>query len=151
GATFDVYLPVTTGPAIKPRVDQEPQRLATGTETVLLVEDDAAVRTLTERILSTAGYRVLACADGNHALALVRADAGVSLLVTDVIMPGVNGQQLADQITALLPGLPVVFVSAYTRGALTHDPDDPTVAFLEKPYTTAAITEKVRAVLDARA
>ncbi|HKT02131.1 MAG TPA: ATP-binding protein [Rugosimonospora sp.] len=151
GTTFAVYLPATAVPASSSRVDNEPQRLATGTETILLVEDDPAVRTLTERILKTAGYRVLACADGNQALATVRADPDVSLLVTDVIMPVVNGQQLANRITALRPGLPVVFISAHTRGVLTHDPDDPTVAFLEKPYTAAAITGKVRAVLDARA
>jgi FixJ family two-component response regulator len=65
-------------------------------------------------------------------------------------MPGMNGRQLADRITAILPGLPVIFTSAHTRGVLTLVPDDPTVAFLEKPYTATGITQKVRAVLDAR-
>jgi FixJ family two-component response regulator len=63
-------------------------------------------------------------------------------------MPGMNGQQLADRLTDLRPGLPVIFTSAYTRGVLTHTGDDRTVAFLDKPFTAAALTEKVRAVLD---
>ena len=62
-----------------------------------------------------------------------------------------NGQQLADRLTELRPGLPVIFTSAYTRGVLTHAPDDPSVAFLDKPFTAAALTEKIRSVLDARA
>jgi FixJ family two-component response regulator len=65
-------------------------------------------------------------------------------------MPGMNGRQLADRITAILPGLPVIFTSAHTRGVLTLTRNDPTVAFLEKPYTVSGITQKVRAVLDAR-
>ena len=150
GTAFEVYLPMTTTLAASAPVDPEPQRLATGTETILFIEDDPAVRTLTERILRTAGYHVLAGVDGYHALEIVRANSGISLLVTDVIMPGMNGRQLANRITAILPGLPVIFTSAHTRGVLTHTPDDPTAAFLEKPYTATGITQKVRAVLDAR-
>ena len=150
GTTFEVYLPVTAVPAATSPADDGPQPLATGTETILLIEDDPAVRTLTERILRTAGYRVLAGADGHRALEIVRATDGISLLVTDVIMPGMNGRELADRITALLPGLPVIFTSAHTRGVLTHTGDDPSVAFLEKPFTATAITNKVRAALDAR-
>ena len=105
---------------------------------------------LTERILRTAGYHVLAGVDGHHALEIVRENPGISLLVTDVIMPGMNGRQLADRLTAILPGLPVIFTSAHTRGVVTHSPDDRGAAFLEKPYTATAVTQKVRAVLDAR-
>jgi CheY-like chemotaxis protein len=76
---------------------------------------------------------------------------GIDLLLTDAIMPGMNGQQLADRLTALIPGLPVVFTSAYTRGVLTGRQDDPRVAYLDKPFTAASITEKIRSVLDARA
>ena len=151
GTTFEVYLPVTAALAASSPAEPVPQRLATGTETILFVEDDPAVRTLTERILRTAGYRVLAGVDGRHALEIVRAGSGISLLITDVVMPGMNGRQLADRITAALPGQPVIFTSAHTRGVLTHTGDDPAVAFLEKPYTATGITQKVRAVLDARA
>jgi len=141
GSRFDVYLPVTTAAAVPTQADRAPQRLATGTETILLVEDDPAVRTLTERILRTAGYQVLTCTDGQHALAVARANPGFDLLLTDVIMPGMNGRELAERLKA-----PVLFTSAYTRGVL-----DPTAAFIEKPFTAAAITERVRAVLDAHA
>jgi two-component system, cell cycle sensor histidine kinase and response regulator CckA len=89
----------------------EPQRLTAGTGTVLLVEDDPAVRQFTERILTTAGYRVLVGVDGEHALVVARGHASIDLLVTDVIMPGMNGQQLADRLTELRPGLPVIFTS----------------------------------------
>jgi two-component system cell cycle sensor histidine kinase/response regulator CckA len=150
GSRFDVYLPVTTAAAVPTQADRTPQRLATGTETILLVEDDPAVRTLSERILRTAGYRVLSCTDGQDALVVARANPGFNLLVTDVIMPGMNGQQLADRLTAELPDLPVLFTSAYTRGALTRTPGG-SGDFLEKPFTAAALTEKVRTVLDAHA
>ncbi|MBW6435937.1 PAS domain S-box protein [Actinoplanes hulinensis] len=150
GTVIEVHLPITTAPTVDIPAQPMPQELATGTETILFIEDDAAVRMLTERILRTAGYHVLSGADGRQALKIVRGNPDISLLVTDVIMPGMNGRQLADRITAMRPGLPVIFTSAHTRGVLTLNPDDPTVAFLEKPYTATGITQKVRAVLDAR-
>jgi PAS domain S-box-containing protein len=150
GTTFAVYLPATAASVTDSTVGLGRQRLATGTETILLVEDDPAVRTLTERVLAAAGYRVLASADGHHALAVADEHPDIDLLVTDVIMPGMNGRQLADRLTAARPGLPVIFTSAYTRGVVTETSESPTVAFLEKPFTAAAITDTVRAVLDAR-
>ncbi|WP_285550763.1 hybrid sensor histidine kinase/response regulator [Actinoplanes regularis] len=151
GTVVEVHLPMTSASPAGLPVVPAPQRLATGSETVLFIEDDPAVRALTERVLRTAGYRVLTGANGRQALAIVQENPGIDLLVTDVIMPGMNGGQLAERITAQLPGLPVIFTSAHTRGVLTLTRDDPTVAFLEKPYTATGITQKVRAVLDARA
>ncbi|GIE85608.1 hybrid sensor histidine kinase/response regulator [Actinoplanes regularis] len=151
GTVVEVHLPMTSASPAGLPVAPAPQRLATGSETVLFIEDDPAVRALTERVLRTAGYRVLTGANGRQALAIVQENPGIDLLVTDVIMPGMNGGQLAKRITAQLPGLPVIFTSAHTRGVLTLTRDDPTVAFLEKPYTATGITQKVRAVLDARA
>jgi two-component system cell cycle sensor histidine kinase/response regulator CckA len=148
GATFEVYLPTTSVAAAALPGTLEPKPLTRGTETILLVEDDPAVRQLTERILTTAGYQVLIGVDGEDALAVARTHTHFDLLVTDVVMPGMNGQQLADRITELRPGLPVIFTSAYTRGALNHTEDDATVAFLDKPFTAAALTETVRSVLD---
>jgi two-component system, cell cycle sensor histidine kinase and response regulator CckA len=150
GTTFVIYLPATSAAAAVVPEAVEPQRLTAGTETILLVEDDPAVRGLTERILTTAGYRVLIGVDGEDALAVAGAHTDIDLLVTDVVMPGMNGQQLADRLTALRPGLPVVFTSAYTSGVLTHPGKDATVAFIDKPFTAAALTEKTRSVLDAR-
>jgi PAS domain S-box-containing protein len=148
GTTFEVYLPATVAqPAAVPEA-VDPQRLTAGTGTILLVEDDPAVRQLTERILTTAGYRVLVGVDGEHALVVARQHADIDVLVTDVIMPGMNGQELADRLTGLRPGLPVIFTSAYTRGVLTHTEEDASVAFLDKPFTAAALTEKVRSILD---
>ncbi|MFI5889744.1 ATP-binding protein [Actinoplanes sp. NPDC051513] len=148
GATFEVFLPAAEVPAEAVGEPAAPQRLTAGTGTILLVEDDPAVRRLSERILTTAGYQVLVGVDGENALEVARAHAGIDLLLTDVIMPGMNGQELADRLTALRPGLPVIFTSAYTRGVLT---DDLSAAFLDKPFTAAALTEKVRSVLDSRA
>ena len=150
GATFEVRLPAAPDRATAVAEPAGPQRLTAGTGTILLVEDDPAVRGLAERILATAGYQVLVGVDGEQALAVARAHPGIDLLVTDVIMPGMNGQQLADRLTALRPGLPVIFTSAYTRGVLTETGDDRSVAFLDKPFTAAALTEKVRSVLDRR-
>jgi two-component system cell cycle sensor histidine kinase/response regulator CckA len=150
GATFEVRLPVAPAPATAVGEPAGPQLLTAGTGTILLVEDDHAVRRLTERILTTAGYRVLVGVDGEQALAVARDHAAIDLLLTDVIMPGMNGQQLADRLTTLRPGLPVIFTSAYTRGVLTETADDRPVAFLDKPFTAAALTEKVRSVLDRR-
>jgi CheY-like chemotaxis protein len=150
GTTFELYLPSTAEPAAAIGTAVEPQRLTGGSETILLVEDESAVRRLTERILTSTGYRVLVGVDGEDALDVARDHADIDLLVTDVIMPGMNGQQLADRVTDLRPGLPVIFTSAYTRGVLKHTGDDRTVAFLDKPFTAADLTEKIRAVLDSR-
>ena len=148
GTTFEVRLPAASAPATAVGEPAGPQRLTAGTGTILLVEDDPAVRRLTERILTTAGYEVLVGVDGEQALAVAGRHETIDLLVTDVIMPGMNGQQLADRLTALRPGLPVIFTSAYTRGVLTETVDDRAVAFLDKPFTAAALTEKIRTVLD---
>jgi PAS domain S-box-containing protein len=149
GTRFEVCLPAA--PCLPTAAGDEAegtQRLTTGAGTILLVEDDPAVRRLTERLLSAAGYHVLVGVDGEHALAVARGHPGIDLMITDVIMPGMNGQQLADRIDELRPGLPVIFTSAYTRGVLTDAGNDPRVAFLDKPFTAAALTAKVRSVLD---
>jgi PAS domain S-box-containing protein len=150
GTTFRVYLPAASADRRDRAPDLLPDRLAGGTETILLAEDDAAVRALTERILRTAGYQVLPANSGRDAVSLAAEHPTIDLLLTDVIMPGMNGQQLADNLTALIPGLAVVFTSAYTRGVLAGRRDDPSVAYLDKPFTAAALTEKVRTALDSR-
>jgi FixJ family two-component response regulator len=91
---------------------------------------------------------VLIGVDGEHALVVARANIHIDLLITDVIMPGINGQQLADRLTGLRPGLPVIFMSAYTHGVLTHTDESRSVAFLDKPFTAAALTERIWSVLD---
>jgi len=150
GTTFDVCLPATADAlAVAP-----PQPAATstrGTETVLVVEDDPLVRAVTVRALRAGGYRVLVASDGGEALA---TDAGalsqVRLLVTDVVMPGMDGRALAEALRRVHPDVRVLFVSGYTqdliaeRGVLASG-----VEFLPKPFTAASLLARVRAVLDA--
>ncbi|MCK9925813.1 ATP-binding protein [Frankia sp. Mgl5] len=118
--------------------------------TILLAEDDDAVRRLAERVLRGAGYRVVSAADGRAARTLARRLTSVDLLVTDVIMPGRNGRQLAEELTRMFPGLPVVFTSAYSRGMLADGGGDLGVAYLPKPFTPTSLTETVRAALAVR-
>ncbi|ABW16448.1 multi-sensor hybrid histidine kinase [Parafrankia sp. EAN1pec] len=115
--------------------------------TILLAEDDDAVRRLAERVLRGAGYRVVCAADGRAARTLARRLTSVDLLVTDVILPGRNGRQLAEELTRMFPGLPVVFTSAYSRGMLADGGGDLGVAYLPKPFTPTSLTETVRAAL----
>jgi CheY-like chemotaxis protein len=151
GTVFKVYLPRVNGEGEAvppPKVDR---RLATGAETILLVEDEDGVRGLTARVLQRAGYRVFTAANGHEALALAeeRGDA-IDLLVTDVIMPQMNGRQLAERLLERWPGLRVLYVSGYTDDAvLRHGVLRAEVAFLQKPYLPSALTNKIRAVLDA--
>jgi CheY-like chemotaxis protein len=124
---------------------------AAGRETILLAEDDDAVRELTARMLAGAGYTVLQARDGTEAAGTLACRDDIDMLVTDVIMPGLDGPQLVKRLAEGELRLPVLFTSAYTRGLITHQGLlDPAVAYLEKPFTTAALTQKVRAALDDR-
>jgi PAS domain S-box-containing protein len=125
----------------------------TGTETVLLVEDEAVVRRLVSEILSSNGYAVLEAGDGPSALELLRRHTGsVDLLVTDVVMPGMSGPEVAQAVTAMRPGTQVVYMSGYTDQAIGHHGMlEPGIAFLQKPFSADDLTRKVRAVLDGSA
>ena len=151
GTTFKIYLPATDAPAaVRPPASRKFIRASSG-ETVLLVEDQDDVRTLTLRILEREGYVVLPAASGQDALALAASHADrIHLLLTDVVMPGLSGREVAEQLTAMRPGTRVLFMSGYTdnviaqRGVL-----DPGMAFLSKPFTPETLAAKVRDVLDA--
>ncbi len=122
---------------------------ATGTETILLAEDDEEVRELVAGMLGAAGYTVVQARDGLEADSLLAVRSDIDMLVTDVIMPGLTGPQLVERLAAHDRQLPVLFTSAYTRGLITQDGLlDPAVGYLEKPFTPAALTSKVRAALD---
>src|SRR5690606_23784854 len=116
---------------------QRDSRPLEGTETVLLVEDEKAVRVLVRRVLDRMGYTVIEAEDGGKALAIMQERAEpIDLLLTDVIMPGTNGRELADQLQSALPGLKVLFMSGYTDEAISqHGVLVAGVAFLEKPFT----------------
>ncbi len=152
GTTFEVYLPCAQqrlppekshpGLAVMPR----------GRETVLLVEDEDAVRALTRHVLRGCGYTVLEARDGAEALRLAEQQrGGIDLLVTDVVMPRLSGREVAERLAGMSPRMKVLFLSGYTDDAVVrHGILEADVAFLQKPYSPASLAAKVRDVLDGR-
>jgi CheY-like chemotaxis protein len=150
GATFRVFLPRVQPPAPGPKAAPLPPAPDRGSETVLLVEDEEAVRKLACHALRASAYEVMEARDGNEALQVSGAWGGpIHLLVTDVIMPGMNGRQLAERLAPLRPGMKVLYTSGYTDDtALKHLVSGPGTYFLQKPFTPSELAAKVRQVLD---
>jgi two-component system, cell cycle sensor histidine kinase and response regulator CckA len=150
GTTFKIYLPAAAGAMFAPRdgLDGAAER---GTETVMLVEDDESVRNLVQTMLETKGYEVLAAAGAAEAEQLAAQRAGdVQLLLTDVVMPEVNGRVLAERLSALSPSIRILFMSGYSDEAVyRHGEISPNASFIEKPFTDRTLARKVREVLDA--
>jgi CheY-like chemotaxis protein len=151
GTTFKIYFPAADpGHAIHfgSAADPDAER---GTETVVVVEDDESVRELVRLMLSNRGYDVLAAVDGEEAARLcAEHPGGVQLLLTDVVMPEVNGRVLAERLGALFPGLRILFMSGYSDEAVVrHGIIRPGTAFIEKPFSEGSLARKVREVLDA--
>ncbi len=149
GTTFKIYLPRITGEApraAKPAAAPPP----TGSETILLVEDEEAVRAFTRSVLESQGYTVLEARDGAEALRLAQDHPGeIHLLVTDVVMPGLSGRALAERLAPARPTMNVLYLSGYTDNAIVHHGVlDDDIAFLQKPFTRDALARKVRAILD---
>jgi PAS domain S-box-containing protein len=150
GTTFKIYLPPTleSGPV---NVDTPARALdLRGTETILVVEDQSEVRKLTVEALKLYGYRVMDAANGDDALHLCRSwPAPIDLMITDIIMPGITGPEVADQLAALRPGTKVLYISGYPEDLVANQGVlDPGVAYLSKPFTAVALAEKVRGVLN---
>ena len=148
GAEFRVHLPAAEDDGLP--AEASPVRLPTeGTETVLLVEDENAVRVLVRRVLDRMGYTVLEAEDGPTALRVMdQRGAPVDLLLTDVIMPGMSGRELADRLLESQPDLKVLFMSGYTDEAISqHGVLADGVSFLEKPFTPDLLLQRVREVL----
>ena len=151
GTVIKLYLPrsgaapvaAESAPAISPE-------LPTGTETVLFVEDDLMVRTHTERELALLGYRVVTAENATAALKLVQQGCAPDLLFTDIVMPGMNGRELADVLRRRWPGLRVLYTSGYAHGALAHVHGEPVAGkyMLGKPYRRRDLAAKLREVLD---
>jgi PAS domain S-box-containing protein len=150
GSTFNIYLPrmVEEAPAVV--AHPEALRPVSGQEVILLVEDDEGVRKLTRRILSQSGYSVLEAGSGAEALQQCEQYRGpIHLLLIDVVMPQMSGRMLAERLSQLRPALKVLYMSGYTDDSiLRHGVMDEGVAFLQKPFTSAILTHKVREVLD---
>lgn len=154
GSSFKVYLP---------RVQQAAEELPTvkmssgkekGTETILLVEDEPQVRELARMVLTEKGYTVLVASSPEDAeSACAKHGAEIHLLLTDLVMPGITGRELAKRLTARHPKMGVLYMSGYTYGITTQTGMqrgllEDGVAFLQKPFTPRALREKVREVLD---
>jgi two-component system cell cycle sensor histidine kinase/response regulator CckA len=150
GTVFKVYLPrveATSGARLEP---VETPASSHGTETILVVEDDAGVRGFVRAVLEGRGYRVLFAASPAEAIEIAEEHQGqVGLLLTDVVMPGMSGVELARRLTDLEPGLNVLFVSGYTENTIVHHGVlDPGVSFLPKPFSADALAVRVRQELD---
>jgi len=150
GSSFKIYLPRIATPADAPPGPQK-SGPAPGSETVLVVEDEAAVLTLSRRALEAQGYVVLAASDPAAALRVVERHGGmIHLLLTDVVMPGLSGRELADRLTAQRPGIRVLYMSGYPGDAVVQHGTLPSgSAFLQKPFSPDGLARKVRDVLDA--
>jgi CheY-like chemotaxis protein len=151
GTTFKIYLP-QIGQQAKISIQRlDSPDLPSGTETILLVEDDPALREMAATLLRRLGYTVLTAANGVEALSVKHErDTGhIDLLFTDVVMPHMSGKELADRVQALYPHTKVLFTSAYTENAIVHQGVlDKGVALLQKPFTPSALANKIREVLD---
>ena len=149
GTSFRILFPRTDAELSAPQLFP---RSREGTETLLLVEDDRSVRELADRILSDRGYRVTPCSDGKEALRAFSSEPElIDIVVTDLIMPGMSGRELVQALRQIRPGVAALYVSGYTQDEIIRRGlHDPSVTFLQKPFTADELTNKVRAVLDAR-
>ena len=150
GSTFKIYLPATAASGAEADMDGAEAGVRRGTETIMVVEDDAGVRELARLMLEANGYEVLAVEDAAEAISVCSENpARVDLLLTDVVMPGVNGRMLAERLGEVSPAMRVLFMSGYSDEAVhRHGQITDNAAFLEKPFTERALAHKVREVLD---
>jgi two-component system cell cycle sensor histidine kinase/response regulator CckA len=150
GTTFKILLPRVEKPVQETERNPNTDGQQRGSETILLVEDDAALRELTLTLLAQQGYTVLAAANGHEALNIAqdRPQGQIHLLLTDVVMPGMSGPQVADELSVTHPDMKVLFTSGYTEFAVGHEQIARAGRFLlQKPFTQRELTSKVREVL----
>jgi len=150
GSTFKVYLPRIEEPVEMARPKKK-QGSRKGTETILLVEDEEGVRELAQMLLETDGYTVLAAETAAQAETVYATHRGpIHMLLTDVVMPGMSGRELAKRITTKSPNTRVLYMSGYTDNVIADGGMlEPGIAFLQKPFTPAVLAQKIREVLEA--
>lgn len=151
GTTFKIYFPIVTAEAEEYKRISQTSEAPKGTETILLVEDAEWVRTLARRVLETAGYRVLEAANADAAIRLCQSRNGdrIDLLLTDVVMPGMSGNDMSKVLVEKQPGMPVLFMSGYTDEAIVqHGVLEAGINFIQKPFSPGTLAMKVREVLD---
>lgn len=154
GTTFKIYLPDAAAPDLPRAPEPESDAIdLRGTETVLLVEDDPAVRALSRQVLTRYGYSVLEAPAPSQALIVAERHSGpIDLVLTDVVMPEMGGPELVSRLAPLRPGIGILYMSGYTEDAIvTQGVIDASAGFIQKPFSPDALARKIRAVLAARA
>ncbi|MEK6775405.1 MAG: PAS domain S-box protein [bacterium] len=151
GTTFKIYLPVSEEEVMEEDQDK-PYKIPRGTETIMIVDDDASVRRLVVDMLEPLGYRLFGASSGAEAMQILDTFAGeIDLLLTDVIMPGMNGKELAEAFRSMHPGAKVIFMSGYTAETIDrHGVFPPGVTLVQKPLTMKKLADKIREILDQR-
>ena len=151
GTTFKIFLPSAEGTVVLPVVASPDALEQRGTETILLVEDEDQVRAVASGILKRYGYHVIAARSSGEALLLSeKHPVNIALLLTDVVMPTMNGRELADRIRLMRPGIRILYMSGYTDNVIVHHGVlNSGAAFLQKPFTPESLARSVRQVLDA--
>ncbi|MGQ0815862.1 MAG: response regulator, partial [Gemmatimonadota bacterium] len=150
GTTFRLYFPPATGSAASLHAGKESSRSTAGSETILVVEDEPAVRGLVKRVLQDSGYRVLDSADAKDAFRKAHEhDGPIHLLLSDVVLPDLSGREVADRIAMIRPGIRIAFMSGYTPDEVIHrGVFSDAINFLQKPFTPATLLEAVRSALE---
>jgi two-component system cell cycle sensor histidine kinase/response regulator CckA len=150
GTRFTVYFPHADEYALAQSAERDSDTPLSGTETILLVEDDRGVRNLVERVLNSRGYRVLSAEHGVDALQIASALNGtIDLVLTDVVMPTMSGREMVDALRLKRPGVRVIYMSGYTDDEiLRRGLHDPTMSFIQKPFTAEHLAMLVRKILD---
>jgi CheY-like chemotaxis protein len=150
GSTFRVYLPRLVADEDTDKAEPKKKAAAVGSETILLVEDEPTILRMTQMMLERKGYTVIPAATPAEAMKKAKNHPGIiHLLMTDVVMPEMNGRNLAEQIFLLYPEIRLLFMSGYTSNVIVHHGVlDEGVAFIQKPFSMAQMTAKVREVLD---
>ncbi len=150
GTTFKIYLPAVETRTLNNNQEEQKQPAPGGTETILLVEDNKQVRIMALRILERAGYNVLAAGAGEEAVEMLKSHEGtVELLLTDVVMPGMNGKELYQKVMQLHPNVKVLYMSGYTNNVIAQRGVlDDGVQFIQKPFSISGLSGKVRTLLD---
>ena len=151
GTHIQLFLPRSTAAAPAPPSAQPSEEImpaGSASETILVVEDEARVRDMSVEALRELGYRVVAAEGGAEALELIDDHPEISLVFTDVVMPGMNGRQLAGAVAQRWPGMPILFTTGFAREAVAQEGEE--IALLRKPFTTAQLARKIREALDGR-
>lgn len=150
GTEFQIYLPYTPGTPAEVLVEEETSDIVGGNETILLVEDETAVRQFVEQFLSSIGYTVLSAGSAELAIALVeKSDKKIDMLFTDVVMPGMNGRELAQYLSQKIGLTCVLYASGYTRDVIAHQGViDEGLEFIGKPYSPHSLAQKIRLILE---